>query len=592
MPIYTPPQKDMEFILHDVLKVHESATPGYSELEPDFTGAILEEAGKIARDVMAPLNEVGDREGCTLENGVVRTPAGFKEAFDLLREGGWTGLDCDPEYGGQGMPYVLNAAVGEMQAGSNMSLNMYPGLTHGAYSAIHAHASEELKQKFLPKMVTCEWTGTMNLTEPHCGTDLGLLRTKAEPSGNGSYKLTGQKIFISAGEHDMAENIIHLVLAKIPGGPEGVKGISLFIVPKFLVNEDGSLGARNGVSCGNLEEKMGIHGNSTCVMNFDEAEGYLVGAPHKGLRAMFTMMNEARVGVGLQGLSQAYAAYTNAVEYARDRLQGRAVTGTQNPDGPADPLIVHPDIRRALMDQKAFIEAGRAFLLWGATMIDAHTRSNDEAANGLVSLLTPVMKGFLTDKGFECTVQAQQVYGGHGYIEEQGMSQFVRDARITMIYEGANGVQALDLVGRKLASDGGKHVMAFFDLVKGFIKDNEGNEALKSDFLDPLKAASKDVQAAAMYFMQNGMKDPNAALAGSTDFLHLFGHTCLGLMWAQMAKAAQEGLDAGTGDAKFLENKLVTGRYYMQRLLPATALHLARITTGATPVMALSAEDF
>ena len=592
MPTYTPPQKDMEFILHDVLKVHESDIPGYGELDVDFTGAILEEAAKIARDVMAPLNASGDAEGCTLENGVVRTPKGFKEAFDTLREGGWTGLDCDPEYGGQGMPYVLNAAVGEMQAGSNMSLNMYPGLTHGAYSAIHAHASDALKQKFLPKMVSCEWTGTMNLTEPHCGTDLGLLRSKAEPQDDGSYKISGQKIFISAGEHDMADNIIHLVLAKIPGGPEGVKGISLFIVPKFLVKEDGSLGARNGVSCGALEEKMGIHGNSTCVMNYDEAEGYLVGEAHKGLRAMFTMMNEARVGVGLQGLAQAQAAYSNAVEYAHDRLQGRAVTGTQNPDGPADPLIVHPDIRRALMDQKAFIEAGRAFLLWGASMIDAHHRSNDEAANGLVSLLTPVMKGFLTDKGFESTVQAQQIFGGHGYIEEHGMSQFVRDARITMIYEGANGVQALDLVGRKLATDGGKHVMAFFDLIKSFFKDNEANEMLKADFLDPLKAASKDLQAASMFFMQHGMKDPNAALAGSTDFLHLFGHTCLGLMWAQMAKAAQENIAAEVPDTKFCENKLVTGRYYMQRLLPETGLRLARITSGATPVMALDAEDF
>lgn len=592
MPTYTPPQKDMEFVLHNVLKIHESDIPGYEELDQDFTGAILEEAAKIARDVMAPLNASGDAEGCTLENGIVRTPKGFKAAFDTLREGGWTGLDCDPEYGGQGMPYVLNAAVGEMHAGSNMSLNMYPGLTHGAYSAIHAHASDELKQIFLPKMVSCEWTGTMNLTEPHCGTDLGLLRAKAEPRDDGSYKISGQKIFISAGEHDLAENIIHLVLAKIPGGPEGVKGISLFIVPKFLVKADGTLGARNGVSCGALEEKMGIHANSTCVMNYDEAEGYLVGDAHKGLRAMFTMMNEARVGAGLQGLSQAQAAYSNAVVYAQDRLQGRAVTGTQNPNGPADPLIVHPDIRRALMDQKAFIEAGRAFLLWGATMIDAHNRSNDEAANGLVSLLTPVMKGFLTDKGFESTVQAQQIFGGHGYIEEHGMSQYVRDARIPMIYEGANGVQALDLVGRKLATDGGKHVMAFFDLIKTFIKDNEANESLKADFLEPLKAASKDLQAASMFFMQHGMKDPNAALAGSTDFLHLFGHTCLGLMWAQMAKAAEESLEAGAQDAKFCENKLITGRYYMQRLLPETGLRLARITSGATPVMALAAEDF
>jgi len=592
MPIYTPPLKDMQFVLHEVLKVQDSATPGYDELDTGFTSAILEEAGKIARDVLAPLNELGDREGCRLENGVVRTPKGFKEAFDTLRNGGWTGLACDPEYGGQGMPYVLSAAVAEMQTGANMALNIYPDLTHGAYSAIHTHGSDALKQKFLPKMVSCEWTGTMNLTEPHCGTDLGLLRTKAEPQADGSYKISGQKIFISAGEHDMADNIIHLVLAKIPGGPEGVKGISLFIVPKFLVREDGALGARNGVSCGNLEEKMGIHGNATCVMNFDDAEGYLVGEAHKGLRAMFTMMNQARVGVGQQGLSQAYAAYINAAEYARDRLQGRAVTGVQNPDGPADPLIVHPDIRRALMDQKAFIEAGRAFLIWGASMIDAHTRSGDEAANGLVSLLTPVMKGFLTDKGFESTVQAQQIFGGHGYIEEQGMSQFVRDARITMIYEGANGVQALDLVGRKLASDGGKHAMAFFDLVKGFIKENEADDGLNADFLIPLKAASKDLQAASMYFMQTGMKDPNAALAGSTDFLHLFGHVCLGLMWAQMAKTATESLAAGASDARFYENKLVTGRYYMQRLLPETGLRLARITSGAAPVMALAAEDF
>ncbi len=592
MPTYTPPLKDMHFVLHDVLKVHESDIPGYDELDPEFTGAILDEAGKISRDVLAPLNMIGDTEGCKLENGVVRTPAGFKEAFDTLREGGWTGLDCDPEYGGQGMPYVIGTAVGEMQVSANMAFNMYGGLTHGAYSAIHAHGTDEQKAMYLPKMVTCEWTGTMNLTEPHCGTDLGLLRTKAEPVGDGSYKITGTKIFISAGDHDMADNIIHLVLAKIPGGPEGVRGISLFIVPKYKVKEDGSVGEPNGVSVGKIEEKMGIHGNSTAVLNYEDSVGYLLGEENKGLKAMFTMMNEARIGVGLQGMAQAAVAYENALEYTRERLQGRAVTGAENPDGPADPLIVHPDVRRSLMDQKSFVEGGRAFLLWGASLIDAGHRKNDADAVGLISLMTPVIKGFLTDKGFEMTVQAQQLYGGHGYIEETGASQFVRDARIAMIYEGANGIQALDLVGRKLASDGGKHVMAFFDLVKDFIKENEGDAALKKDFLDPLKAASKDMQAAAMYFMAEGMKNPNAALAGSSDFMHLFGHVALGLMWARMAKAAQEALDSGASDVAFYETKLATGRYYMARSLPETALRLARIQTGAEPVMGLAAENF
>jgi alkylation response protein AidB-like acyl-CoA dehydrogenase len=486
----------------------------------------------------------------------------------------------------------MGTAVGEMFSASNQAFTMYQGLTHGAASAILAHGTDQQKETYLPNMVSCEWTGTMNLTEPHCGTDLGLMRTKAEPQDDGSFKISGQKIFISAGEHEMASNIIHLVLAKIPGGPEGIKGVSLFIVPKFIVNEDGSLGARNGVSCGALEEKMGIHGNSTCVMNYDEATGYLLGTEHKGMRAMFTMMNEARLGVGMQGMAQAEAAYQNALIYAKDRLQGRDVTGVKNPEGPADPLIVHPDIRRNLMDQKSFVEGGRAFLLWGAMMIDKAHRNGDKDADGLISLLTPVIKGFLTDEGYDMTVQAQQVYGGHGYIEEWGMSQFTRDARIAMIYEGANGVQALDLVGRKLAQDGGKHVMAFFDLVKTFIKDNAENEALKADFLEPLKAASKDLQAAGMFFMQNGMKNPNAALSGSYDFMHLFGHVCLGLMWAQMAKAAQEALDGGASDKAFYETKLATGRYYMARRLPATAMHLARINTGADTVMALNAEQF
>ena len=592
MPSYAAPIKDMQFVLHDLLKVTETGIPGYEEVERDFTEAVLDAAGKVSTAVLAPLNGVGDTEGCVLENGVVRTPKGYDKAFAAMKEGGWTALDCDPEYGGQGMPYVLATAVGEMFVSANMAFNMYQGLTHGAYSAIHTHGTDEQKATYLPKMVSCDWTGTMNLTEPHAGTDLGMLRTKAAPQDDGSYLITGQKIFISAGEHDLAENIIHLVLAKAPGGGEGTKGISLFIVPKFHVNADGSLGERNAVTCGKLEEKMGIHGNATCVMNYDGAKGYLLGELHKGMKAMFTMMNEARLGVGLQGYAVAEAAYQNAVAYAKDRLQGRAVTGDENPDGPADPLIVHPDIRRNLMEQKSFVEGARAFTLWGAHLIDRSHKADDEAAEGLVSLLTPVIKGFLTDKGFDMAVAAQQVYGGHGYIEESGMSQFVRDARIAMIYEGANGIQALDLVGRKLTADGGKYIMAFFDVVKTFIKENEGDAALKADFLDPLKKASKDLQAAGTYFMQHGMKNPNAALSGSYDFMHMLGHVCLGLMWARSAKAAQAALAAGASDTSFYEAKIATGRYYMTRQLPATGLHLARIESGADPVMALSEDQF
>jgi len=593
MPTYTAPTKDMQFVLHDVLKISEASTPGYEDLEPDFTSAILEEAGKLTSEVIAPLNTVGDTEGCRLENGVVYTPTGFKEAFEKVKEGGWTGLDMPEQYGGQNMPQVIGSAVGEMFSAANQAFTMYQGLTHGAASAILAHGTDQQKDTFLPNMVSCDFTGTMNLTEPHCGTDLGLMRTKAVPQADGSYKITGQKIFISSGEHDMADNIIHLVLAKIEGGPEGIKGVSLFIVPKFIVNEDGSLGDRNGATVGSIEEKMGIHGNSTCVMNYDDATGYLLGDEHKGMRAMFTMMNEARLGVGMQGLAQAEVAYQNAVVYANDRLQGRAVTGAEAPDKPADPLIVHPDIRRSLMEQKSFVEGARAFILWGATMIDAAHRSGDKDADGLVSLLTPVIKGFLTDVGYDMTVKAQQVYGGHGYIEEWGMSQFTRDARIAMIYEGANGVQALDLVGRKLAQDGGKHVMAFFELVKSFCKENAGtDEVFDKEFIDPLKAASKDLQSAGMYFMQNGMKNPNHALAGSNDFMHMFGHVCLGLMWAKMGLAARAALAKGTGDAAFYETKLATGRFYMARQLPATALHLTRIQTGADTVMALEAANF
>jgi alkylation response protein AidB-like acyl-CoA dehydrogenase len=593
MPAYTAPVRDMQFLLNDVMNIQSANIPGYDELDPDFLTAILNECGKINADVLAPLNAIGDTQGCTLENGVVRTPDGFKDAFEQVKEGGWTGIDCDPEFGGQGLPYLIGTAVGEMFASSNMAFGMYQGLTHGAYSAIHAHGTQEQKETYLPKMVSCDWTGTMNLTEPHCGTDLGLMRTKAESQSDGTFKITGQKIFISAGEHDMSDNIIHLVLAKIPGGPAGVKGISLFIVPKFLVNPDGSLGARNSLSVGKIEEKMGIHGNATCVMNYDGATGYLLGQEHKGMRAMFTMMNEARLGVGLQGLAQAEIAYQNALAYAKDRLQGRDVTGAKNPDGPADSLIVHPDIRRNLMDQKSFVEAGRALIFWAAQLIDQHHRNTDAQADGLVSLLIPVIKGFLTDRGFDMTVQAQQIYGGHGYIEEWGMSQFARDARIAMIYEGANGVQALDLVGRKLATDGGKHVMAFFEIVKSFIAENKDmDEEFQAQFLAPLKQASKDLQAATMYFMETGMKNPNDALAGSYDYMHLFGHTALGFMWARMAKVAKTALQNGTDDAAFYETKVTTGHYYMSKQLPTTGALLAKITAGSASVMTLNADQF
>lgn len=590
MPSYTAPVKDMQFLLHEVLNISQADIPGYAELDRGFTGAVLDEAAKVAQEILTPLNVVGDVEGCRLENGVVRTPKGFKEAFRTLSEGGWMSLDAHPDYGGQGLPYLMHTAVNETFVSANMAFNMYQGLTHGAYSAILVHGTEEQKAKWLPKLVTCDWTGTMNLTEPHCGTDLGLLRTKAEPQADGSYKITGQKIFISAGDHDMAENIVHLVLAKAPGGGEGTKGISLFIVPKFLVNEDGSLGDRNAVSVGKVEEKMGIHGNATCVMNYDGATGWLLGELHKGMKAMFTMMNEARLGVALQGYAVAEAAYQNALAYAKDRLQGRDVTGPKNPNGPADPLIVHPDIRRNLMEQKSFVEGARAWAYWGATLID-RAHNGDAAADGLIGLMTPVLKGFLTDKGFEMAVQAQQVYGGHGYIEEWGMSQFARDARIAMIYEGANGVQALDLVGRKLATDGGKHVMAFFEMVKAECKAHEGDERMKG-FVEPLKTASKQLQQAGMFFMQNGMKNPNAALAGSYDFMHMMGHVCLALVWTRMAKAAYAALDAGAADRDFYEAKIATGRFYMARQLPACTMHLMRIESGADPVMALAAEAF
>ena len=523
-------------------------------------------------------------------------PKGFKEAFDQYCEGGWLGLSVPEEFGGQGLPYTLHTAVSEFMISGNMALMMYPGLTQGAVAAIVEHGSPEQKAKYLPNMVSGTWTGTMNLTEPHCGTDLGLLRTKAVPQEDGSYKITGQKIFISAGEHSMSQNIIHLVLARIEGAPEGTKGISLFIVPKYAVDDDGALGARNSLSCGAIEHKMGIHGNSTCVMNYDGATGYLIGEANRGLNAMFVMMNEARLGVGLQGLSIAEIAYQNAANYARERIQGRSLSGVKAPDKKADPLIVHPDIRRSLMTIKSFNEAGRAFALYTALKSDISHRSQDaaerQAADDILSLMTPILKGVMTDKGFDHAVMAQQVYGGHGYIEEWGMSQYVRDARIAMIYEGANGIQALDLVGRKLAMNGGRAVMAMFKEIGDFCEENRNDETL-SFFTKGLKRGLNDLQASTMWFMQNAMAKPDNAGAGSTDYMHLFGLVVLGYMWARMAQAAQAGLASGDeGRKSYFENKLITGKFYMEKIMPETALRKVRIEMGSDSIMALDAASF
>ncbi len=592
MPHYKAPVRDTLFIFNHVLDWKKlNAVEAFAEATPDLVTAVLEESARLSEEELAPLNQKGDSQGCTRDaDGSVTTPEGFKAAYKAFRDGGWVGLSGDPAYGGQGLPATLAAAVNEYVSSANMAFGMYPGLTQGAIAALTLHGSDELKNAYLPKLISGEWTGTMNLTEPHCGTDLGLLKTSAKPQADGSYHITGTKIFISAGEHDLADNIIHLVLARIEGEPEGTKGISLFVVPKVLPDS----GARNRVSCGSLEHKMGIHGNSTCLMNFDGAQGWLVGEMNRGLPAMFTMMNEARLGVGIQGLSQSEVAYQNALAYVKDRRQGRALKGAKEPGQSADLLLVHPDVRRILLSIKSFNEAARALVLWTAMYGDLAHHAEDakerEAADDMMGLLTPIIKGVLTDVGFENTVQAQQLFGGHGYIAEWGMEQFVRDARITMIYEGANAIQALDLVGRKLPRNGGRAVMGFMNEVAAYLKPREANAGLLP-YITPLQVSIGHLQQATMWFMKNAMTDPDQAAAGATDYMHLFGLVAMGFMWVKMADAALAQQERGE-DVQAMQAKLHTGLFFMQRSLPETATRLAKIVAGADLIMAMPDEAF
>jgi alkylation response protein AidB-like acyl-CoA dehydrogenase len=595
MPSYKAPVEEYRFILTEVLDGEElSRLPGFEDATPDVVASVLEEAAKFCEQVLHPLNQTGDAEGCHFENGVVRTPTGFKEAYDKYVEAGWNGLGCAQEHGGQGLPHTVGLAVEEFICSSNFSFGMYPGLTMGAYAAIAAHASDELKDRFLPKMVAGEWSGTMCLTEPHCGTDLGLIKTRAVPAGDGEYKITGTKIFISAGEHDLTKNIVHLVLAKLPDAPAGTRGISLFLVPKFLPNADGEAGPRNGVACGSIEHKMGIKASATCVMNFDDATGWLIGEPNQGMRAMFTMMNEARLGVGVQGLGISEIARQNALIYAKDRLQGRSLRGAKAPDKPADPLIVHPDVRKNLLEAKAFVESARLLAVMVSLAIDRGHNHPDaavrEKSNDFVALLTPVIKAYYTDMGVETAIKMQQMYGGHGYIREWGMEQFVRDARITMLYEGANGIQALDLVGRKLAMNGGRAVRAFFAAAQAELVEADFELA---DIVAPVEDALSKLEQATAWLAQHAFADPDEAGGASTDYLRIFALVALGWMWVKMAKAAQKKLaDGADGLAPYYDAKLKTARFFAQKVLPEAGSRFRSLTAGCKIMMEMDAEQF
>ena len=596
MPGYKAPLDDYRFIMNDVLGAGElAALPGFEDATPDLVASVLEEAAKLCETVLQPINQSGDAEGCTFENGVVRTPKGVKEAYDLYTSAGWAGLNCSPEYGGQGLPYTVGVAFKELISSANLAFGIYAGLTVGAYSAIEAHAAADLKNRYLPKMASGEWAGTMCLTEPHSGTDLGLIKTRAVPAGDGSFKINGTKIFISGGEQDLTANIIHLVLAKLPDSPAGTKGISLFIVPKFLPNEAGEPGSRNGVSCGSIEHKMGIKASATCVMNFDDATGWLVGEPNQGMRAMFTMMNAARLGVGAQGLGIAEVARQNALIYAKDRLQGRALTGAKAPDKPADPIVVHPDVRKNLLEAKAFTEAARALAVLVGMQIDRSAHHPDEAvrqeANAFVALLTPVIKAYYSDMGVEISVKMQQMYGGHGYIREWGMEQFVRDARICMLYEGANAVQALDLVGRKLPQDAGRAIRAFFAALDAELKEAAADPAA-GDIAVPLADAVQKLQQATAWLAQNAFANPDEAGGAATDYLRIFALVSLGWMWLKMTRAAQKKLQSGDGLEAYYDAKIKTARFFAQKMLPEVSGRFQSLTAGSKTMMDMAVDQF